>query len=124
MHNDRPSSATPFTDVLQWLGSVATEGDLRSEPRIQVQAPVTLRHAAGHANAETRDITPSGVCVFADWTPEVGEEFTLDLPGAAANQLAGQPARTSLRCVVRYCTRTGGGGSRVQIGASFIGHAD
>ena len=105
-----------FVDVLEWLGSVATAGELRSEPRVEVSAPVTLRHAGGSVQAETRDITPSGICVMCDgWSPQPGEQFTLDLPLPSA---PGAPR--SIRCVVR--NRAPAGADRFRIGAAFVGN--
>jgi hypothetical protein len=119
-----------FCDVLAWLGRAAAEGNLRSEPRVSVCAPVMLvtgidgfKNAAFHHSAETRDITPGGMCVVAAWQPKTGDTCQVELPTNAAASDEGSPPKppTTFRCRVCYSTPLGEGTYRT--GLAFLAAA-
>jgi hypothetical protein len=120
-----------FSDVLAWLGAVAAEeGNLRGEPRVSVRAPVRLvapidptEQAVELFEAETRDVTPGGMCLVAPWRPTPGQTCRVELPAAASpNDGTGvQNYVATLRCRVCYSVPEGKGTYRT--GLTFMAAA-
>jgi hypothetical protein len=116
------SQRKSFSDVLAWLGHASTGGRLRSEPRLSVRAPVRLvapldpaERAVELFDAETRDITPGGVCIVAPWRPKPGQLCKVELPGGVHSVM------TTLRCQVSYTVPEENGNHRT--GLTFLAAA-
>lgn len=108
-----------FVDVLTWLGSAAADGDLRSEPRIEVRAPVTLVLDGGaRVAAETRDLTPAGVCVVSTWSGKPGEKFCVEL-GHVRGRGADRTSAAPILLECRVCYGSPSGTDRFRIGGAF-----
>ena len=119
-----------FCDVLVWLRHASTGGRLRGEPRLSVRAPVRLvapldpaERAVELFDAETRDITPGGICLVAPWRPKPGQTCKVELPGdAGSNNPAGvRSSITTLRCQVCYTVPEENGNYRT--GLTFLAAA-
>ena len=125
------SQNNSFCDVLEWLGAASARGGLRGEPRLTVRAPVRLvapidpaERAVELFDAETRDITPGGMCLVAAWRPTPGQVCKVELPavtGMADNESGVKTSLTSLRCRVCYTVPDGEGNFRT--GLTFLAAA-
>lgn len=124
------SHSNSFGDVLAWLGHASTGGRLRSEPRLSVRAPVRLvapldpaERAVELFDAETRDITPGGLCLVAPWRPKPGQTCKVELPGEAntINAAGARSSITTLHCQVRYTVKEDDGNYRT--GLTFLAAA-
>jgi hypothetical protein len=125
------SQTNSFCDVLAWLGAASARGSLRSEPRLSVRAPVRLvapidpaERAVELFDAETRDITPGGMCLVAAWRPKPGQTCMVELPATAAasdNESGVKRCLTTLRCRVCYTVPDAEGNYRT--GLTFLAAA-
>jgi hypothetical protein len=125
------SQTNSFCDVLAWLGAATARGGLRSEPRLSVRAPVRLvapidpdERAVELFDAETRDITPGGMCLVAAWRPTLGQTCKVELPAAASasdNEAGVKKYSTTLRARVCYTVPDEDGGFRT--GLTFLAAA-
>jgi hypothetical protein len=130
-NNNSSQTTNSFCDVLAWLGAATARGGLRSEPRLSVRAPVRLvapidpnERAVELFDAETRDITPGGMCLVAAWRPTPGQVCKVELPAVAGpldNESGVKRSLTSLRCRVCYTVPDGEGAFRT--GLTFLAAA-
>jgi len=94
------------------------------DPAMEFVAPLDpAERAVELFDAETRDITPGGLCLVAPWRPKPGQTCKVELPGDAAttNPAGVRSSITTLHCQVRYSVREDDGNYRT--GLTFLAAA-
>jgi hypothetical protein len=92
---------------------------------VRLVAPIDPNERAVELfDAETRDITPGGMCLVAAWRPTPGQVCKVELPAVAApsdNESGVMKCLTSLRCRVCYTVPDADGNFRT--GLTFLAAA-